>query len=83
MTYQRTSTRRTPKHDAMHLWLTRNIKSVYQAIYLSLGCEKPHGLVTAVEWQGERPLKRTKSSRPVYPDCQRESYCPKYPDGRC
>ncbi len=25
MTYKRTSTRRTPKHDAMYLWLTRNM----------------------------------------------------------
>ncbi len=55
MTYNRTSTRRMPKHDARYFWLTRNFKSVCQAIYLSLGYDKLYGLVTSVEWQGERP----------------------------
>ncbi len=73
MTYKRTSTRRTPKHDAMCFWLTQNIRSVSQALNLSSEYDEPYGFVTSVEWHGEEPLTLTKYSKPVYPDSLIES----------
>ncbi len=67
----------------MYLWLTRNVKSVCQAIYLSLGYDKPYGFVTSVEWQGGKPLTLARYSWPVYPNCQIASDCVEYPDGHC
>ncbi len=49
MTCKRTSTRRTPRHNAMYFWLTQNIKNVCQARYLSLGYDRPYSFVRSVE----------------------------------